>query len=157
MNIAAKFANFGQKDSNSLEEFQLAIQLEMIELKDRIRKKAKEIVKQRNVCLDQEKLFNDSLIEEEKRKLEALKEEQEELQTQYKDNLETVKTIEAILKIREEKKTAKANRWYSGIGTFAIVGGIGLAYGSDTFSTLINKHTMDAVKMAITRYLPKIV
>lgn len=154
MSVANKLVNLGKASTPSLEEFQGKLQEEIIKLKGDIRKKSSEIKEQRKVCMNQHEMFNDDVTNAEE-KLKMLKEEKDDLQAEYKDDIEVYKIIEQILKVREEKKTAKANRWYSGLGTFAIMGGIGLAYGSDTFSTLINKHTLDAVKMALTRLLPK--
>ena len=91
------------------------------------------------------------------RKMSTIKDEIADLKDSYKDDMESLKAVEQVLKIREEKKTAKANRLYGGLGALAIVGGVGLAYGSDTWGTLVNKHTMDAVKLAVTRFLPKLI
>lgn len=100
---------------------------------------------------------HDKEIKTMERKMSTIKDEIADLKDSYKDDMESLKAIEQVLKIREEKRTAKANRLYGGLGALAIVGGVGLAYGSDTWGTLVNKHTMDAVKLAVSRFLPKLI
>ena len=158
MSIASKMVNLGGKTTATLEDFQMRLQEEVIELKESIKILMKKVARQR-ILLEQQREMkaNDDVIQSEERKLELLKEELEEARAEYKDDVETLKTVEQILKIREEKRSAKANRIYGAIGAAAIAGGIGLAYGSDTWGTLINKHTMDAVKIAVSRFLPKLV
>ena len=157
MSVASKLIKFGKVETPTLDEFQCKLQVDMMELKDKIKKKTKDIIAQRNKLSDQKKLFDDDLVKAEEEKLNVLKEERDELQAEYKDDIEAYKTIEQILKIREEKRTAKASRLYAGLSVLICAGGIGLAYGSDTWATLINKHTMDAVKLAMTRLMPKII
>ena len=89
-------------------------------------------------------------------KLENLEKTYRDKVEAFKDNLETLKAIAQIFKIREEKKTSARSRLYGFCGVFVSVAGIGLAYGSDTFSTLTNKKTLDAAKTAISRFIPKL-
>ena len=157
MSVATKLTKFGRMKGPTLIELQMKAQEEMFLLKDEIMRKNKEIIVARNTRSEAKALFEDSLVEDEEAKIQLLEEERNDLREQYKDDLETVKTIEQVLKIREEKKTAHMSRVYSGLGTVAVVAGIGLGYGSDVWSTLINKKTLDAVKLALSRTVPKLV
>ena len=157
MSVTAKLSRFGRMKGPTLIELQMKAQEEMFLLKDEIMKKNKAIIEARNEREKSKDLFDDDLVKDEESKLKLLEEERNDLREQYKDDLETVKTIEQILKIREEKKTAHMTRVYSGLGTVGVLTGIGLAYGADTWGTLINKKTLDAVKIVMSRAVPKLI
>lgn len=157
MSVTMKLSKFGRMKGPTLIELQMKAQEEMFLLKDEIMRKNKAIITARNARAEANGIFDDDLVKDEEAKIQLLEEERNDLREQYKDDLETVKTIEQVLKIREEKKTAHMSRVYSGLGTVAVVAGIGLGYGSDVWSTLINKKTLDAVKLALSRTVPKLV
>ena len=181
MSITNKMMNFGNKSTVELEQLQVKLQEGLAETRERIKIYMQKVttLRVRIEHIKDEDDNNDkeitairrkiSILEEDnvnthndeiktmERKMSTIKDEIADLKDSYKDDMESLKAVEQVLKIREEKKTAKANRLYGGLGALAIVGGVGLAYGSDTWGTLVNKHTMDAVKLAVTRFLPKLI
>ncbi len=125
-------------------------------LQEEIDKKRKQIIELTEIKSEDEKENKDNAekIKIEKMKLEYLEKTYSEKVTLYKDNLETLKAISQIFKIREEQKSVKKGRLLGLLGLITAAGGIGLAYGADTLGSIVNKKTYDAAKMMLVRLLP---
>lgn len=154
-NVTMKIAKFGKKKAADLLQIQAKLEEELEELRIEKIKLNKKISAQKEVVANS-KMFGDALVNDENEKLKSLCEDRNDIRERIKDVYESLESIATILERREKTKTAKSARKYGALGTFGVLGGIVLSYGSDTFGTLLNKKTLDATKTAMVRFIPKL-
>jgi len=155
MSIKDKISSLGKMKKKDLLELQNITEVKQMDLdleKDELMKK---IVAQRETILERSELEDAKGVERAKEVLDILEKNYADKNAMFKDNLETLKAIAQIFKIREERKASARSRLLGFCGVFISVAGIGLAYGSDTLGTLVNKKTFEAAKTAVTRFIPK--
>lgn len=155
MSVMAKVQELVVLRKKNLEKLKEDIQIKQLDLeiqKDELTEKLKE---QREIVIKkvENKDINGEKIE--RLKLNDLETTYKEKVEAFKDNLETLKAIEQIFKLKEERKSIIRSRLYGAFGVIFAGGGIALAYGSDTFGTLFNKKTYDSAKALLLRILPK--
>lgn len=158
MSVVAKVKELGKMKKRDLANLKEGIEIKQLDLDMEKDELLAAIETQRNEmikAMEAEKQ-DDKKVEVEKTKLEGLEKAYGLKASAFKDNLETLKAIEQIFKIREDRKTAAMSRFYGACGVFVSITGIGLAYGSDTFGTLLNKKTLESAKTAIARFIPKL-
>ena len=156
MSVVSKIKELGTMKKKDLLELQGIIEARLIDLDEETEKLLNAVIEQREVVL----------ISVEEKKEDAERVERERLSNYEKtyadkvrvskDCQETLKAIAQIFEIREKRKTAARSRLYGVCGVLVSVTGIGLAYGSDTFGTLVNKKTFEAAKTAVSRFIPKL-
>ena len=155
MSVMEKVAEFGKMKKKDLTELKKVIEEKQMDLdveKDGI---MAELVAQRGTVLNLLDGDNQKILDKENKKLEILEKLYRDKVSEFKENLEVLKAIEQIFKIREEKKSSARSRLYGLCGVLISITGIGLAYGSDTFGTLINKKTLDEARASIMRFIPR--
>lgn len=155
MSVVAKVKELGKLKKRDLLELQNGIEIKQLDLDIEKDELVRKIELQREKYITE--LGNKSdKIDVEKAKLDGLEKAYAIKVEAFKDNLETLKAIAQIFKIREDRKTSALSRFYGFCGVFVSITGIGLAYGSDTFGTLLNKKTLESAKTAVTRFIPKL-
>lgn len=155
MSVVSKISELGKMRKRDLLFLQHEIENKQLDLDIAKDELIKSIEEQRGVV---QKSVEDKREDDERNaraKLENLEKTYRDKTEMFKDNLETLKAIAQIFKIREDRKTSAQSRFYGFCGVFISLTGIGLAYGSDMFGTLVNKKTFEAAKTAISRFIPK--
>lgn len=156
MSVMTKIKELGKTKKRDLVKLKEEITEKQLELgveKDQL---LEEVIVQRKLILDSDEKEESPKWKKEREKLEMLEKMYGIKCSAFKENLETLKAIEQIFEIRDKRKTSVCTRIYGLFGVLIGAGGIGLAYGSDTFSTLVNKKTLEAAKTTVTRFLPKL-
>lgn len=151
MSVFEKVQELGKMRKKNLNELKIQLETKQIDLENEKDELMKAVTNQRMYILE----VDESSRKDEVLKLTTLEKMYADKNMVFRDNIETIKAIDQIFKIREEKKTSVLSRICGVSGIFIAAGGLGLAYGSDTFGTMINKKTMDAAKMAISRFIHK--
>ena len=134
-----------QKLKEEIETKQLDIETEKDELLKALKDQRDKLVE---VAEDKNKGEEDERIE--KMKLENLEKTYNEKVDSFKNNLETIKAIDQIFKIREERKSCARQRLMNFMGIAIAGAGVAFAYGSDTLGTMFNKKTYDAAKTMLS-------
>lgn len=155
MSVVSKIQEFGKMKKRDLLGLQHEIEAKQMDLEREKDDLMEKIIAQREVV---NRVVEEKKIDEEKverTKLENLEKTHKDKSEAFKDNLEILKAIEQIFKIREDRKLSASSRIYGFFGLLITGGGVALAYGSDTFGTLMNKKTYEAAKTAVTKFFPK--
>lgn len=156
MSVMTKIKELGKAKRRDLAKLKEEITNKQLELSVEKDQLLEDVIAQRKMILDSTEKEGSPEWKKEREKLDMLEKTYTIKSSVFKDNLETLKAIEQIFKIRDERKTSVSTRLYGLFGVLIGAGGIGLAYGSDTFSTLVNKKTLEAAKTTVARFLPRL-
>lgn len=155
MSVVSKVQELGKMRKRGLVKLREDVEIKQQDIELEKDELARQLVEQRAViveCVESKDADKEKI---ERLKLDNLEKTYKEKLEIFRDNLETLKAIDQIFKMREERKSAVCSRLYGALGLVIAGGGVVLAYGSDTIGTLFNKKTYDAAKSLFVRFLPK--
>lgn len=156
MSVMSKVQEFTGMKKRALVKLKEEVEIKQNDLEIEKDELAKQLKEQRELIVKKMEDKDADGEKIERAKLDNIEKTYKEKVEAFKDNLETLKAIEQIFKFKEERKSIARSRLFNFFGVLIAGGGIGLAYGSDTFGTLFNKKTYDAAKSMLVRLLPKL-